>query len=93
MTGENQQSGIVADEYDLAVYEAHSLAEAGGLASTKQIADVMGMTPSGIVRRLNGMARRGLLRKYYSPAPDGSADWWLTVDGITAVEKLRRTGA
>ena len=73
------------DERDLAVYEAHSLAETDGGATTSEVVAAHdGWLPA---QQLAGMARRGL--------PTHELDWsgywvWkLTARGLTLAEQFR----
>lgn len=74
------------DELDLAVYEAHSLAESEGGAT---FAEMRAVHDGGLpVQRLSGMARRGLLYHDVSDG-DGYSTWRLTAHGIELAEAVR----
>lgn len=67
-------------EYDLRVFEAHSLAEqAGGATFPEMRRHHPGPLP---VQRLIGLARRGLIRR------DGE-EWFLTREGVRQANAYR----
>lgn len=73
------------DELDLAVYEAHSVAEVDGGATTSELRRCHpGPLP---VQRLTGMQRRGLL--WCVVSWDGYATWTLTARGLELAGQFR----
>lgn len=68
----------ILTDRDREVYEAHSAVEADGMASTRQIAEALGLPVAQIARRLVGMARRGMVAKADDHYWDGTADWMLS---------------
>ena len=72
------------------VYEAHSIAESDGYASTRQLAKHLGIDGSlrPLAARLNAYARRGYLR--CTPGTfDDTHDWQLTPAGLQLLEQQR----
>lgn len=71
---------------DRAIYEAHSLVECDGLASTRQIAERIGLPIATVARRLTNMAQRGLVVREGERMWDETSDWLLTWHGCVEAE-------
>lgn len=77
-------SRITFTDRDREIYEAHSAVECDGAASTRQIAERLGLPVADVARRLVGMQRRGLVAKIDCWLWDDTSDWILTWNGCEA---------
>jgi hypothetical protein len=78
---------------DREIYAAHSAVECEGVASTRQIADHLGLPAVLVAPRLVAMQRRGLVAKSAERSWDDTADWTLTRAGCAAAAVGRRLAA
>jgi hypothetical protein len=72
----------------LEVFEAHSIEECDGKASTRQIAKALDEPVKAMAARLRGMQLRGLCLSHWC-SWDDTVDWTLTGIGVEEAEAGR----
>lgn len=79
---------VLFNNRDREVFEAHSVAEVDGMASTREIARVLGVTVSAAAARLRGLQQRGLVSSA-GPHHDDTLSWLLTDRGLARANAFR----